>query len=133
MGAYTNIKGWIQIPPQRRADAVKIIEAYSQKGGDYSLQCDNAEWYNSGWVLQNEAINGALFVFYGGEVRTESIQFIKDQVKDISRLEYNDKDYDYMQSSNGLFHLDEDGTYGYPPKSWIVKNGEMKEYERESI
>lgn len=133
MGAYTNIKGWIQIPPSIRNEVLNILQSYLERADEFSLRPDLVDWYTSGWVIQNEPINGSLFLFYGGEIRTEAISLIKSQIIQISKLASPDELFEYPKLPEGFFHLDEDGSYNYPPMDWLINNGRIDEQERKTF
>ncbi|MDH5507666.1 MAG: hypothetical protein OEZ02_10640 [Anaerolineae bacterium] len=130
MGAYTEIRGWIEIPEWNRDTAINIIEEYKNKGQEFSFNDESTEWYQKGWVIQPEPVNMGLHIFFGGRVRTEAVPFIKTQVEEIANLRYDDEENGLNIIPQGLFHLDEDGTYDIPSKMWVLEDGVVIETER---
>ena len=131
MGAYTIVRGWIQIEESMRDSVKRIIENHIEKHDEFSIDLKIAEFYNNGWHIQLDSINGALFAFYGAEIRTHSIDFIKTQVESIASLKERTEDCTLFPE--GYFHLDEDGTHSLPPEEWIVADGKLISKERRGI
>lgn len=132
MGAYTEIKGWIQLPEllssAQANQALEIIERSTlspQLHARFNVDAETAAFYNQGWLLQQQVINGGPFLFYGASIRTHLVGFIKAQVAEIAALNYMDEDL--TAYAKGMFFLDEDGTYGHPPASWIIRQGGLIE------
>lgn len=131
MGAYTEIKGWVQLPELLAAQthqALEVIERFTvspQLHSRFNIDAETAAFYNQGWLLQQHGINGGPFLFFGASIRTHFVDFIKAQATEMAALKYVDEDLtDYAE---GVFFLDEDGTYGQPPASWIIRQGGLLE------
>lgn len=96
MGAYTEIKGWIQLPEllfQQSNHAREIIERFTsspQLHARFNVDAESAAFYNQGWVVQAQGVNGGPFLFYGATIRTHLVDFIKAQVTEIAALKYVD-------------------------------------------
>ena len=134
MGAYTQIKGWVQLPELLSAQthqALEIIERFTvspQLHSQFDIDTETAAFYNQGWLLQQQGINSGPFLFYGASIRTHFVDFIKAQVTELATLKYSDEDFsDY---TGGVFFLDEDGTYGHPPAIWMIRQGGLIEGTR---
>lgn len=131
MGAYTEIKGWIQLPELlmgQTNQALEIIERFTRSAllhDRFNMDAETAAFYNQGWVVQREGVNGGPFLFYGATIRTHLVDFIKAQVTEIAALTYVDEDY--SNYSEGLFFVDEDGSYDQPPITWIIRQGGLIE------
>ena len=125
MGAYTNIKGWIELPEGFASQAKAILRKYRAQEylNKFSVKEHQAELYSIGWVMQESSINGYQHVFYGAEIRTYLIDYIKAQVQEIALLSTQFDD-DLLQPE-GFFYLEEDGTHDYPEQKWIVAEGKI--------
>lgn len=126
MGAYTNIKGWIQIPEENSEFANEVLDKSSKKYLNYSLTPEQYDLYHEGWVFQQRSINGYIYLFYGAEIRTCFIEYIWSIASEIATIKHIfDEGIIYP---DGFFHLSEDGTHSIGSKKWLLNEGALTEY-----
>ena len=123
MGAYTNIKGWIELPEDLARHVQTILSKYLTQEYliRFSVKEHQVELYSNGWVMQKSSINGFQHVFYGAKIRAHLTDYIKAQVEEIAQL--NVEGEDYILQPKGFFYLEEDGTYDIPEQQWKVSKG----------
>ena len=129
MGAYTSIRGWIGLTDEMLPSVREVISRAPERAEQYSLTSYGAEFYNQGWVVPEEHINWTHYIFYGADIRTEAIPYLRDQLEEIARVRLEDED-GFVDYPDGVLYLDEDGTYGHPPRLWELRKGELHEHER---
>ena len=88
MGVYVSVRGWLQCDTKQLAAIQEII----------SSRADG--FYAGGWSLPREPFNWTCYVFYGGDIRQQSVEWLLDQLRDIARIPASDADNDRVQ---GLF------------------------------
>ena len=128
MGAYTSIRGWIALTDEMVEEVRKIISRAPSRAENYGLTTDGAELYNLGWIVPEDHINWTHYIFYGADIRTGAVRYIRDQVEEIAGVSREDDDF--IDFPDGILYLDEDGTYGHPPRIWELHGGRLYESER---
>lgn len=88
MGIYVSVRGWLECDMKQLAAIQEIIS--SRDDG----------FYTDGWGIPRAPVNGAFYVFYGGAIRQQSVDWLLDQLRDIARIPASDTDNDLVQ---GLF------------------------------
>ncbi|TQV76857.1 hypothetical protein FLL45_02560 [Aliikangiella marina] len=129
MGAYTKIKGWIEVPESLGKEIEPILIKYitSEYLNKHQVKVHQADLYSGGWVIQESPINGYKHVFFGAETRTYLLGYIKAQIEEIALLV--EKTDDFELYPEGFFSLEEDGTHSYPDVRWIVSHGRVRVLE----
>ncbi len=88
MGVYVSVRGWLQCDKKQLLAVQEII----------SRQDDG--FYTGGWGLPREPFNWTCYVFYGGDIRQQGIDWLLSQLRDIARIPASDEDNDLVR---GLF------------------------------
>jgi hypothetical protein len=135
MGHYTSVRGWLELNEEMVSQVQKIIkESFNNKTAS-NTPCELAELYNRGWVFPIDHINWTYYVFYGADIRTRHISYIKEQLMAIAA---NIKSYteelrdvlpaNYINYPSGIFYIDdEDNEFSL---YWELKNGQFTETSR---
>jgi hypothetical protein len=107
MGVYVSVRGWLECD-DKQLDAVKAIIASRD---------DNR--YAGGWSLPRQPFNRTNYVFYGGDIRQHTVDWLLDQLRDIARIPASDEDGDRV---GGLFLASHevDGM-----SEWQVRDGQV--------
>lgn len=132
MGAYTSIRGWVGLYEDEMVESVREVVRQALSSADrYGLTLEVAALYNRGWIIPEDHINWTHYVFYGADIRTEHIDYIRDQVRAIAAVAVED-DGDLFHP-DGVFYVDEDGTFEIPPAIWELGEGRFEERQRTTV
>jgi hypothetical protein len=107
MGTYVSIRGWIECSEEELPQIRSIISSFVNNADDYGLTRDGAEMYNKGWVIPDSHINWTHYIFYGADIRIQCLEYIKDQLKTLSKEVY-EIDGKYTDYLYGIFHVDDE-------------------------
>jgi hypothetical protein len=107
VGIYVSVRGWLQCD-QRQLAAIQ--ENISSKDDGH---------YTGGWGLPRQHFNWTYYVFYGGDIREQAVDWLLDQLRDIAQLPASDEDGDRVQ---GLF-LASHEVEGM--SEWQIRGGEV--------
>lgn len=116
MANYVSVKGWLEC----EEDDVKLIKDLIKEyelstNYDIIMDSDIRKLYNRGWHFQEEAINWTSYVFYGADIKNYCLNFIKDELVDIIKIN---------NEMEGVFFIDaEDGD----KIIWKILDGKLLE------
>lgn len=124
MTHYTSIRGWIECPRNRIKDIRDLILSYVERAESYGLKKDVAQLYNQGWHFPEDHINWTYYIFYGADIQTELIDYIKDQIIELTEkiYEVDEGGTDYIV---GAFEIE--GEDSKRSVIWRTRDGEFKE------
>lgn len=88
MGVYVSVRGWLECEETQLAAVQEIISAHDDG------------FYTRGWSLPREPFNWTCYVFYGGDIRQQAVDWLLGQLGSIARLPASDPDNDLVR---GLF------------------------------
>ncbi|WP_339745355.1 hypothetical protein [uncultured Rubinisphaera sp.] len=127
MGAYTSIRGWVEVHDKALADIRNVLVRHEDQATEFELTREGAEFYNKGWIIPNEHINWTHYIFYGADIRTRAIPFIRSEMAEIAAMFMRDDeiDDDWGIFPTGVIHVEEDGTHGYPDEEWLLQDGKL--------
>lgn len=127
MGAYTSIRGWVEVQDKALADIRNVLARHEDRAADFELTREGAEFYNKGWIIPDEHINWTHYIFYGADIRTGAVKFILSQMSEIAATFMHDAeiDDDLGVFPTGIIHVQEDGTYGHPDEEWHLQGGAL--------
>jgi len=108
MGRYAGVRGWLECEHSEVPQLREAIHAASAAGGPPESA---AARYLKGWVFPETGFNWTAYVFYGGDVRCEFVDWLEAQVLAAARS---------LPDVEGWFRVDvEDGESVW----WEVCNG----------
>jgi hypothetical protein len=127
MGAYTSIRGWFQVHDKALSEIRSVLTNHEGRAADFVLTREVCEFYNQGWIIPDGHINWTHYIFYGADIRTHAVPFIRSQMQEIASIFMKDAeiDDDWGIFPTGIIHVKEDGTYGYPDEVWQIQAGKM--------
>lgn len=127
MGSFTSIRGWIEVHDKSLDLIHEVLKSHQDKASDFQLTVDNAKFYNQGWLIPEQCINWTHYIFYGADVRTQYVDFIRSEMEAIAALYFTDGsiDEDWGYHPTGVIHVHEDGTFEYPDEVWTIDGGKM--------
>ncbi|ARA92660.1 hypothetical protein AWN76_005435 [Rhodothermaceae bacterium RA] len=128
MGDYTSIRGWIGCRDSMVEPIREVIRRAPERAEQMEMSRDQAEFYNQGWVVPDDHINWTHYLFYGADVRTYYSGYIRAQLEEIAQL--SEQDYEFVDYPEGAFYVDDDGGAGERRVIWILRDGELLEYEQ---
>ncbi|WP_020120356.1 hypothetical protein [Streptomyces canus] len=106
MGVFVRIRGWLECDDQQLAQVREIVEA------------DDADLtYSGGWAFPPRQYNFTNWVFFGAEMRAQSVDRSLDPLRRVARIPASDDDGDLV---TGLFFVSHevDGM-----SEWQVRDG----------
>ncbi|MEU9344129.1 hypothetical protein AB0D74_23280 [Streptomyces sp. NPDC048278] len=106
MGALVRIRGWLECDDQQFAQVEEIV------------QSDDADrTYSGGWAFPSRQYNFVNWVFFGVEMRAQSVDWFLDRLRRVARIPASDEDNDLI---TGLFFVSHevDGM-----SEWQVRDG----------
>ncbi len=77
MGHFTYIRGWVECDEDDVSAIKTVISNYVKKNEKYFMNKDLCELYNKGWRFPDEIINWTAYIFYGADVRSYNVNYIK--------------------------------------------------------
>lgn len=119
MARFALVRGWIECEfestPAMRARAA----AWAARGAEYGLAPDQARLYARGWVFPEAPLNYVSLVFYGADVRSAALGFVRAMVGDVAGVE---------EDASGLLFVDADD--GQEQLVWHVAGSDVSEEAR---
>lgn len=85
MANYSLVRGWIECLFEDVETIKKIVFLHKYEAEKYLVNSDIADLYWEGWSFPSQPINWVSFVFYGGNVNSLALPFIKDCLIKISK------------------------------------------------
>ncbi|MFE3037834.1 hypothetical protein ACFXKY_40035 [Streptomyces canus] len=106
MGVFVRIRGWLECDDQQLAQVKEIVQAD-----------DAGQTYSGGWAFPPRQYNFVNWVFYGAEMRAQSVGWFLDRLRNVARIPASDEDDDRI---TGLFFVSHevDGM-----SEWQVRDG----------
>jgi hypothetical protein len=107
VGVYVKVRGWLECDEQQLA----AIQAITVSQDD--------DHYTGGWGQPRQHFNWTHYVFYGGDIREQAMDWLLDQLRAIARIPASDEDGDLVR---GLFLASHevDGT-----SEWQIREGRV--------
>ncbi|MEV6712087.1 hypothetical protein AB0M48_08580 [Lentzea sp. NPDC051208] len=107
MGMYVGVRGWVEFTHEQREAVEQVLAARHH------------DLYSAGWAVPTRPFNSTLYVFYGGDIREQSADWLRAQVAELARLVDADGDRPV-----GFFLLTDERREA---TAWTVRNGEVHE------
>ncbi|MCG8910768.1 MULTISPECIES: hypothetical protein [unclassified Pseudomonas] len=123
MGAYITVAGWLQLDQSLPMEEIEGQLKAPVPGAAGLVTDQQMGLYRDGWMIQPRSINSTRFVFFGAQIRTHALPYIRAQVEGLARLVVQTDDY--AISPSGYFLLTEDGTHGIPETEWLIEDGKV--------
>lgn len=116
MANYASVKGWLACEEEDVKLIKNLIKKY-ELNTDYDIIMDSdiRKLYNKGWHFQETAINWTSYVFYGADIKSYCLNFIKDELIDIIKIN---------EEMEGVFFID---TEEDDKIIWKISDGELLE------
>ena len=109
MSTYASVRGWLEADCRQRAAVEAVIEAA------------RTDLYSGGWAFPERPFNGALYVFYGGDIREAELPWLRGQVESMAALPPADDDGDMPV---GLFVISDERAAA---SVWEVRDGAVRD------
>ncbi|GLP64866.1 hypothetical protein TUSST3_14860 [Streptomyces sp. TUS-ST3] len=106
VGVFVRIRGWLECDDQQLTQVKEIVQAD-----------DADQTYSGGWTFPPRQYNFTNWVFYGAELRAQSVDWFLDRLRSVARIPASDDDGDLI---TGLFFVSHevDGM-----SEWQVREG----------
>lgn len=118
MGRYVSIRGWIECDDEDVQKIKSIVEEYKTKEEwiKKRLDRDKLTLYQNAWrfPLSENSFNWTTYIFYGADIRSEYLDYIREQLELIAKLN-NENEGFFMCRDEEADENDE----------WIIKNGRI--------
>jgi hypothetical protein len=107
VGVYVSVRGWLECDEKQLEAIQSIIDSHDD------------DRYTGGWGLPRRPFNWTSYVFYGGDIREQALDWLLDQLRDIARIPASDADDDLVC---GLFLAthEVDGM-----SEWQIRDGQV--------
>jgi hypothetical protein len=130
MGHYTSIRGWLAISDSMLPQINEIIHSSAERCSELGMDRETCEFYNQGWVFPEHSINWTYYIFYGADIRSYHIRYLKRQLALIAEsvVEHNGE---FTNDVEGVFHVnDEDEESEF---EWEIRGGKLTAFERKQL
>ncbi|MEU7903478.1 hypothetical protein [Actinoplanes sp. NPDC049118] len=115
MGMYASARGWLEINFKQWGTAQQIIQRYHH------------DLYSGGWAFPAKPFNWTLYLFYGGDIREQELDWLRETIAELAAMPPIDDDGDRPV---GLFLItDERGR----ALLWQVRDGSLDEQPAPSL
>ena len=105
MGIYVSIRGWLECDKQQLAAIEQIITTHDDG------------FYTGGWSLPRKPFNWTCYLFYGGDLREQEVDWMLGQLREIAQIPASDADNDLV---SGLFLASHEETGA---SEWQLRDG----------
>ena len=122
MGHYVSVRGWIECDKSNFSAIEKVIDKYRMDFLKYSISQEIAELYQKGWQIPKDVINWTAYVFYGADIRQYNLDFIKDQIIEIGKIDEDIRAYFFIDDDENIENY-----------NWKLLEGVLLEFQRENI
>ena len=75
MGVFVRIRGWLECDDQQLTQVKEIVQAD-----------DADQTYSGGWTFPPRQYNFTNWVFYGAELRAQSVDWFLDRLRSVARV-----------------------------------------------
>jgi hypothetical protein len=123
MSHFTSVRGWVQIFSDTTDDVMKIISDFNEHASNYGVSRENADLYMGGWIAREKQINWSSYLFYGADVRTETVPFFENLLREIAKKAIH-KVNDEVFYPRGVFHLDDEDNQ--QTVIWRISGGQFE-------
>ncbi len=108
MGTYVSVRGWLECDEQQLTAIQTVISTHD----------DNH--YSGGWGLPRQRFNWTCYIFYGGDIREQALDWLLGQLRAIAEIPASDEDNDPVR---GLFLAthEANGT-----SEWQIRDGQVR-------
>lgn len=86
MAHYVSITGWVSVDSEDIEPIKKVIAVFVEECEKFEIDKGRAKAYSNGWCFQEESVRWSRYVFFGADINSEDIEFIKKQVRKIAEL-----------------------------------------------
>ncbi|MFJ8961119.1 hypothetical protein ACIRG5_17185 [Lentzea sp. NPDC102401] len=107
MGMYVGVRGWVEFTHGQREVVEQVLATHHH------------DLYSAGWAIPSRPFNSTLYVFYGGDIREQSVDWLRAQVAELARLVDADGDRPV-----GFFLLTDERLQA---SAWTVQDGDVRE------
>jgi hypothetical protein len=107
MGMYVGVRGWIEFTHEQREAVEEVLATHHH------------DLYSAGWAIPSRPFNSTLYVFYGGNIREQSVDWLRTQVAELARL----VDFE-GERPFGFFLLTDEWQQA---TAWTVQDGDVHE------
>src|SRR5579875_2266601 len=95
MGYYLSVRGWLQCYEEFTAVKNVISKFYEDHADDPS-----ASLYRQGWCWSNEQINWISYIFYGADVKAQSLEQFESLLGLIAAASSETEGYFHLQGED---------------------------------
>ncbi|MEV6839712.1 hypothetical protein AB0N17_35325 [Streptomyces sp. NPDC051133] len=106
MGVFVSIRGWLECDDQQLAQVKEIVEAD-----------DPDRTYSGGWAFPPRQYNFVNWVFFGAQMRAQSVDWFLEVLRRVARIPASDADNDLITGLLLVSH-EVDGM-----SEWQVRDG----------
>jgi len=119
MSKLTLVRGWLECSFDESKEMHSAILNLTAEARGKDIPSEILDLYMRGWVYPESPINWVSLVFFGAQVKSSAIPFIKEMVRIASSV---------GDEINGLFYVDDDDGEGH--LAWYVSSGSLEERQR---
>lgn len=119
MARYSLVRGWIECEYEDVKAIRGAANAFWRSHDRYNIDAGSANLYWKGWYFPESPLNWTSFVFFGANVRSAAVPFIRDSLIEIVNLRLD---------VEGLFYVD--GDEGEGPRIWKIGDQCLLEEDR---
>jgi len=119
MARYVSVRGWLECEYEYIPEIKKIVDNYSDNYSAFEATPEVRSLYQKGWRFPQDKINWTAYIFYGADIKSQCVDYIREQIIKISLV--NDE-------IRGLFYVDDEE--GERRMRWEIYDGNIAEEER---
>ncbi len=130
MGHFVSIRGWLEIDKPMQSKVVDLVNHFSERAPDLGVTQEIGKLYLKGWVFPESYINWTKYIFYGADIRTSGLKYLKEHFRAIAEgvWSMDEEIKDYVKGY--IFLEDEDGE---PLLFWKLEEGKLIENTQNPI
>ncbi|MEU8817603.1 hypothetical protein [Actinoplanes sp. NPDC048796] len=115
MGMYASARGWLEMKVEQRSAAQEIITRRHH------------ELYSGGWAFPTAPFNWTLYLFYGGDIREQELDWLREAIAELAAMPPIDDDGDRPA---GLFLITDERGHA---TQWQIRNGSLDDRPAPSL
>jgi len=102
MAQYSLVRGWLECSFEDVSKIKEIVFIHWETAGNYQVNTETASLYRQGWIFPSMPMNWVSLIFYGGNINTMAVPFLKACLSKIAKSGLDVSGVFYVDDEEGL-------------------------------
>lgn len=101
MAHFALVRGWLECEFESTPAMRERAATWAARGAEHGLSPEQAALYVRGWVFPGAPLNYVSVVFFGADVRTAALGFVKAMVGHVAGVEQDTAGFLFVDNDDG--------------------------------